>query len=305
MRVLLVDLNNLVARNSFAFPNAQTSEGFPIGGMYGSIMQLRTFLGREPHDAVIGAIDFGVPKFRKEICPEYKAQRADNRTAEDEKRYKAYKQQTDVIHKVMNPCGVTTVRAKGWEGDDVIAALVRYRLTKHKVTILSSDRDFLQLIDGERVLMWDLGRDEWREPDPYHCMKRCIDPKQSDNLDGVTGIGPKKADKVIQDWIDYATDKEGRAKGTDLEGFLAWCKANAEGNKLANAVHAQAQKVRANWKCTYLAGTAEECNEALKFRRADPDKKVLKSVCVEYQLRPLLEDMSSLWPAFVGLKRSV
>lgn len=305
MRILLIDVNNAVARNSHAFPTARSRNGFPTGGLYGMVMQLRAFIGTEPFDAVVGCIDRGVPKFRSEICPEYKAQRGVNMTEEEKQQRDNYKKQVKVAHEVLVPLGITTARAKNWEGDDVIAALALRRFRAHDVAIWSSDRDFRQLLDYEHVSLYDAHNKRWAEREPHFCLKRCLDPKDSDNLDGVPGVGPAKAEKLVANWAMSGIDVGPTDPGY-VDSFLEWCARvganDATGfGKLCRAVDAEKQKVRANWRCTHMPGIAKECDEQLKFRRAAPDKKAFLAVCADYDLKPLVQDMSSLWPPFLRL----
>ena len=311
MKILIVDGNNTIARCQNAFPKARTTDGFPVGGLYGSLNMVRMFLARNPHDACVVASDWGSPAFRKTVCPEYKGQREAKRTPEQEMIWKDYKRQVPIIHKVFVPAGVSSIRAKDWEGDDVIAALVLHRFRKHTCTIMSSDRDFLQLVDGKRVQMWDLHRDEYRNPEPNFCLKRCLDPKDSDNLDGVAGIGPKKADDLVNAW--YAAQPDIPSSPTYLDNFIAWCKAQPQTRldskkQVKPTIHALVvvgqQKVRANWKCTYLPGTAKQCSSELKFRHGKKDFVAFRQVCRELQLTPILTDMSAIWPAYNRLKQA-
>jgi 5'-3' exonuclease len=300
MNILLVDTSNLVARYNYSYPLAQTRDGFPTGGLYGTVRHLRRFLGTASYDAVVCALDAGRPKFRMELCPEYKQQREDNRSAEDEKMYQRYRQQVDVCHELFCTTGMVTARVKGWEGDDVIAALALRRFADHTVTIISSDRDFTQLVsDDGRVKLWDLGKDRWVPHDATFCLKRCLDPKASDNLDGVPGVGPKKADWLVE-------KAGGVTKPSEL---LTWCSANAENPsftkgqlKIVNAVLAEQQKVRANWKCTKLSLNADLVNESLKFRRSSPSLDAFTAACDRFGLMPLLEDLSAIWPPFSRLR---
>lgn len=262
-------------------------------------MMLRAFLARESHDAVVASIDWGMPKFRKQVCPEYKAQRHDvPKPPDEEERYRRYKKQMEVVHEVLCPLGIATARAKDWEGDDVLAALALHRLKEHRITVYSTDRDFVQLVDGKRIKMFDHNRDEWRDPDPFFCLKRCLDPKASDNLDGVPGIGPKKADRIVKEWEE--TLEERPSAGATVSTFIEWC-ATRPKDKVASAIVAEQQKVRANWKCTHLPTTAKECDAALKFRRFPPDAAAFKEVCATYNLAPLLEDFRSVWLPFSRL----
>jgi 5'-3' exonuclease len=308
MRVLIVDGNNMIARGTHVLPNAVDPNGRAIGGMYITLKMIRTFLGSEPHDAVVVALDWGVPKFRKEVCPEYKGKREENLTPEEERIRRLYKEQVKFCHELFKPFGMVTARAKDWEGDDVVAALCLRKLENHECTIMSSDRDFTQLVDSSRVRLWDVGKDRWTEGDPYWCLKRCMDPKVSDNLDGAPGIGPAKADKLIQAWLadELTRPKDSPSASTDVERFLAWAHKRVENldsiGKLAKKVDVVAQKMRANWKCTHMPDIVDGCAAALKFRRTEPDKHASKEALKDLGLRPFAEDFGSLWPPFAGLK---
>lgn len=284
-------------RNTVVFPRAVTPHGLPIGGIFGLIKQIRNFLAAEPQDAIIFAQDWGRPAYRSELCPEYKAQREKERSPEEELMYQAYKQQCTYVHEVIGHLGMITARAQNWEGDDVIAALALQRFPDDQITILSSDKDFVQLVDGLRVHFYDLTTTSYLGGDPRYLLKRCLDPKVSDNLDGVPGVGPKKAE-----WL---CDK---ANVTTPDSLVAWCATHAaddqlkEGQrKIVNAVLAEQQKVRANWQCTNLGHSAPNCDKELKFRRRTPDKQAFVAACREYHLRPVLEDLASVWAPYSRL----
>lgn len=306
MKVLVVDGNNLLARGTHVLPTAVDTHGRAIGGLYIALRMIRSFLGSEPHDAIVVALDWGVPSFRKEVCPEYKGKRDEGLTPEEEHIRKLYKEQVAYCHELFRPFGMVTARAKGWEGDDVVAALCTVKLSEHDCTIMSSDRDFTQLVDGKRVRLWDVGKDRWTAPDAHFCLKRCMDPKESDNLDGVPGIGPAKADKLVEGFMaDKDLQEDARP---EVERFIIWCTATAGAapgstiGKLCQKVLDSQQKVRANWRCTYMPGIVQDCAAVLKFRRTVPDKQAARDVLKELGLRPFSEDFGSLWPPFAGLK---
>lgn len=307
MNILVVDGDNLAARMQYVFKEAATPDGFPTGALYGCVSGIRKAITVHGCEAVMFVRDCGVPRFRFEVCPEYKSQREDKRTPDDKLQHENRKKQLKVIHRLLTPIGVTTARAKGFEGDDTIAALVHAKLPKDaQITILSSDKDFTQLVtkDG-RVRLWDPMKEEYRTHDAHYCLKRCLDPKQSDNLDGVPGIGEKKAELLIQAW-----ELGGRARTSDddgyLESFLTWCEQAGRSadpvGKLAKMVDTEKQKVRANWRCTWLGHTVADCSQAMKFRRPEIDRRAFKEVCREFRLKPLLEEISAIWPPFRDLR---
>lgn len=309
MKVAIVDGNNLIARGTYVLPNAVTPDNRPIGGIYIALRMIRTFLGARPHDAVVVALDAGTPAYRFKVCPEYKAQRREERTPEDERIYQDYRSQVRMCHELFKPFGLVTARAKGWEGDDAVAALVLRRLAAAEVTIVSSDRDFTQLVDGRRIAMWDVGKECTVQPDPHFCLKRCMDPKPADNLDGVPGIGPAKADKLVEAFLldRDLSDPEQDAR-TEPERFIRWCAHTVRHSpdspigKLCKKVLDAQQKLRANWRCTWLPGNVDEVDAALKFRRTSPDKAAAKAAIRMLGLAPLLDDFSAVWPAFAGLQ---
>lgn len=298
MKILVCDGNNLVARNTMVFSAAVNSDGVAIGGIYGSVMMIRNHLASHAYDAVVLALDWGRPEFRSQICPEYKAQRAAERTPEEERMHKMYREQCTYIHQVVGPLGIVTARAHNWEGDDVIAALCLHRLRDHECTIFSSDKDYTQLVDDTRVKFFDLTSTDFIPPDSSYVLKRCLDPKASDNLDGVKGVGPKKANWLIES-----------SAATTPDALVAWCAANVgqpgftPGQvKILNAVVESQEKVRNNWICTNLASVAAKCDAELKFRRTVPDRALFTEVCRQFELRPILMDMSAMFPPFANLQ---
>lgn len=246
------------------------------------------------------AFDRGVPQFRRDVCPEYKAQRAEKRSPEDEEMRKAYTAQIAVAHRLFNPLGVQTAEAAGWEADDVIAALALDLLITKDVIIFSSDRDYTQLVLADmRIRFWDCGKSKWVDPDRYFCLKRCLDPKASDNLDGVPGIGPVKADSLLE---AYASAQEG---AVNSERFLAWCKERKGEDKigkLCDRVCENAQKVRANWLCTHMPAIAPKCADDVRVRSCKPERSRFENQLRKFSMRGILEEMSSFWPPFATLR---
>lgn len=311
-RILVVDASNLAARSQHVFNEAISADGFYTGSLYGAINELQGFISRESFDCVVAAMDDGIPAFRFELRPMYKQQRAEKRKEADDIMRERYKAGLKVYHRILNPAGVTTVRSPGWEADDVISALALHRLKEHNIVIYSSDKDFqvLSTEDG-RVSCYDCYKKAYREVDRFYLLKRCLDPKDSDNLDGVTGIGPVAADKLIAEWLSD-TEYDGLPhQNACLESFLAWC-AEKPQTRLSSkkevkptnygACVVQRQEVRANWVCTNLHKTAKQCAETLKFRKGVPNESDFKEVCREYSIRPLLEDMQRVFMPFGRLQ---
>lgn len=159
------------------------------------------------------ARDLPWPTFRKELAPTiYKAHREPPDPTLLERMRWAHEMLEDVF-------GVKVYAHKGFEADDLIAALVKQALADGmRVVIVALDKDLLQLVDGERVFMWDGKWQVWGKPEVE--AKFGIRPDQlrdylaivgdvSDNVPGVKGAGPKAATRMLSKYgsIDNALEQ--------------------------------------------------------------------------------------------------
>ena len=171
------------------------------------------FVGRilreqQPTHAVVCA-DLPFPTFRHDLAPDiYKAQRADKDPALLERLRWARELCEDVW-------GVRVVSRRGFEADDLIAAATTQAVERGlRVVIVALDKDLLQLVDGERVVMWDAKTQVWG-PDEV-LAKFGVLPSQlgdylalvgdkADNVPGVRGLGPKAAQDILRACGDLST----------------------------------------------------------------------------------------------------
>jgi hypothetical protein len=302
MKVLLVDVSNTVMRYSATMEKAKSRNGLPIGGLYGVLATIRKLVAAEGFDAAIAVMDYGVPKYRLDLYPEYKGQRKTDRAKDpkQEQIYLNYKEQLPYVPTVLQHTGVATARAKGWEADDVIAALALIRLADHQITIATSDADFTT-IASDRIKVYNPITELYREPDPLYCLKKAINPKRSDNLVGITGLGDVKSQKVTEAWAASTVDYD-PTPNTQVIDFLAWCDRNKAQDKLCAAVIAEQQQLRINIAITDMFESAKMCNDLIKFRRNTPDKAGFMGTCRDFGFIPFLESLSSNWPPLSNLK---
>ncbi|MEN0111817.1 MAG: 5'-3' exonuclease H3TH domain-containing protein, partial [Planctomycetota bacterium] len=145
---------------------------------------------------VIDASDETV--FRKDIFPEYKA----NRPPKPDD----FKPQEDRILQIVADSGVPILKMDGYEADDIIATLADRLRETHDVYLVSKDKDLRQLL-GDGVVMYDVHTDEEFDADAMEA-KLGYRPDQAvevqalmgdniDNVPGVPGIGEKTAAKLI------------------------------------------------------------------------------------------------------------
>ena len=149
------------------------------------------------------AMDSRVPTFRHERYDQYKANR--------EKAPEDLHAQVPVIEEILAALGVPSVRADGYEADDVIATLAEgCRGTGLPCWILSGDKDIMQLIGGNiRLLAPERGATDIVEYAREKVFEvKGVYPEQiidflaltgdsSDNVPGVPGIGEKTAQKLL------------------------------------------------------------------------------------------------------------
>ena len=203
--ILLIDGYSLAYRAFFALPETITrSDGMPTNALYGLAAMTIKVVEEERPSRLIVAWDPPGPTFRDEIYPEYKA----GRRATPE----GFKAQSPHFRPLMEAFGALNVEAQGFEADDVIGTLAkRASALGLRVTILTGDRDALQLVDDNvSVLATGRGVTDTTRYDPAKVRERYgVDPglmpdlrgmigDSSDNLPGVPGIGEKTAAQLME-----------------------------------------------------------------------------------------------------------
>ncbi|MEE1554536.1 MAG: DNA polymerase I, partial [Alphaproteobacteria bacterium] len=189
-------------------PLTRKSDGLPIGAVSGFCNMLSKLVDDVRNDGEVDyfAVIFDAARktFRNDIYPEYKAHRPP--PPED------LQPQFPLVKRASEAFSLATIEMPGFEADDIIATYARQaREAGMQVTIVSSDKDLMQLIGGG-VVMHDpmkqrrIGPDEVYEkfgvgPD------RVIDVQAlcgdaTDNVPGVPGIGVKTAALLINEYGD-------------------------------------------------------------------------------------------------------
>ena len=212
-RVLIVDALNAYLRAYIVDPSI-SSNGQPIGGLKGFIKILQKLVREIKPDQVFIAWDGpdGSRK-RKTMDKNYKAgrkplrlNRAFHNLTEDEELKNKIWQQTRVIE-YLNQMPIVQAMIAEVEADDIISyvASLSYYDGWQKI-IVSNDRDFMQICDGETVL-WRPTKNEFLntkrivEQTGVHptnmALARAIIGDVSDNLPGVRGVGFKTVGKKL------------------------------------------------------------------------------------------------------------
>ena len=207
--LLLIDGNSLAYRAFFALPESiATSTGIPTNAIFGLASMLVKILTEYGQRPTVVVWDGGYTG-RKELYPEYKAQRSS--------RPDLLKEQWPHFEPLIEAFGYRNLRVEGYEADDVIASIAE--LAKHAgedgapipVMVLTGDRDAFQLVDDStRIMAPGRGITDTKVYDTQGVIDRYgITPEQvpdfiglkgdtSDNIPGVPGIGDKTAADLLQ-----------------------------------------------------------------------------------------------------------
>jgi len=213
-RVLIVDGLNTFIR-SFAVNPALNEDGLHIGGMVGFMKSVRyTCDILKPSRCIIVFDGKGGSKRRRKLYPEYKGTRKVKRrlnrnvdwgTAPQDEQH-SMKQQMGRLIEYLEQLPLTLVSVDGIEADDTMAYISQQLLPKSDVILMSTDKDFLQLID-DRVKVWSPTKkklynkqavlEEFGIPSRNMLTYRILDGDKSDNINGVQGAGLKSLIKYI------------------------------------------------------------------------------------------------------------
>ncbi|MGH3144760.1 MAG: DNA polymerase, partial [Rubrobacter sp.] len=224
MRVYLIDGYSLLYRAFYALPQSiATSSGLPTNALYGFTSMILKLLDSEEEVGIGVVWDGGMPQFRLDVFPEYKAQRS---AMPEELRA-----QLDHLDEILVAMNIPAIRAEGFEADDALATMSRQVPEDVELFIVTGDQDAMQLVDGRvKVLRTTrgvsetktYGRDEVVEeygvtPEQIPDYK-ALTGDSSDNIPGVRGIGPKGAANLLGQFGTVASIYENldgiSAKGT-------------------------------------------------------------------------------------------
>ncbi len=222
--LLLVDANALIHRCFHALPPFTTKENKPSGAIYGlasilikiardnsafakaSVDKEEIGVNGKAPDYAVAFFDRPEPTFRKEMYDEYKSHRP--------KAPNELISQIIEAHRLFENFGIKSFEIPGFEADDLIGTAVeKFKNNPDlKIIILTGDLDALQLIENEKIMVETFKKgisntiiyNEKETLEKFGVLPRqLIDYKglvgdQSDNIKGVSGIGPKTAAQIIQ-----------------------------------------------------------------------------------------------------------
>ena len=292
--ILLIDGENILHQSFHKFENLKSTDGRPSGAIFGFFKSLHMYFTRFNPDDVYITFDNGHSTVRTNLLPNYKSHRKN--IAVD---YESLQEQKKQIRQLLKCLRIKYIFDKyninNYEGDDFLAYLAIKKFSQDKVTIISSDKDFNQLICKDLKIMNPRKDEIVRE---NNCMElygytpaETVDylslvGDNSDDIPGFPGIGPVKARKFLDLYgsIDNFLS-------SDLSSYLG------EGNKnpllkmkLDNKAIKEMEKVRKrNQKLIDLHWFVDNVKMVkLPLYNKDPKKemdlKKFKEICITYSL---------------------
>lgn len=227
-KLVVIDGSSLLYRAFYAIPHLTNSQGQPTNAVYGFLnMLLKLYEQLEPQYVAV-AFDKGKHTFRNDLFDGYKATR---KPAPDELR-----PQFALIREVLACLGIHVLELEGYEGDDIIGTIARHMEQKLDVSVVTGDRDALQLVDDSVTVhltkkgitnMLAVTPDVMQAEYGY-TPKQVIDMKAlmgdtADNIPGVPGVGEKTALKLITQFqsVEGVYDHLADVKGKKLQEKLA------------------------------------------------------------------------------------
>lgn len=256
--VILIDGLNLFIRNFTASP--LMAEGNHVGGVVGFLQSLGALMWRlRPTECVV-VWEGGGSLRRRAIYPEYKSRRKPvklNRFHDGDipDTVENRNWQVKALVACLKNLPIRQMYITDCEADDVIGYLAKHHYSDKRVKIVSSDHDYLQLVD-ERVTVWSptLKDDvdvEWVKQRygvlPRNlCVARCFSGDSSDSLPGLKGLGVKTLVKRFP----FLTDE----RDVSIDEVIEAAKVHpAKGRvKVIQEIVENAEVVKRNWRLMHL-----------------------------------------------------
>ena len=201
-KLVLIDGSSYIYRAFYALPPLTSPKGEPTGATYGFIRMISKLMNDLNPEYIAVAFDHPGKTFRHEEFKEYKATRKET---PDE-----LKVQIPRIKQILKLWGIPILEIPGYEADDIIATLAKRASERDfEVIVVTPDKDMLQLVNS-RVKVLNPVNDILFDKEEVK-KKYGVYPEQFvdylsmigdpvDNITGVHGVGPKTAQKLLEEF---------------------------------------------------------------------------------------------------------
>lgn len=289
--LFLFDAYNFVFRAYHALPMLNAPDGTPVNAVHGFVRMVQAVRRDYVPQALAAVFDAGGDGGRREMFPEYKANRPP--APED------LAPQFPLVRKAVDALGIHRIEHPGYEADDVIAAYAKAaQAAGLRVIIVSSDKDLMQLCDaGDEgrppIYLYDTMKDRLVGP-PEVEAKFGVGPDKlgdllaltgdsSDNVPGVPGIGPKTAATLL-------------AEHGDLEGVLAAAPSIKQKKRKERLIE-HADDARLSRKLVALHDEVELPKPVAELDDTTPDDAELQAFFEPLGFKQVLREMGAVTAA--------
>jgi DNA polymerase I len=285
-KLLLVDGSSYLYRAFHALPPLTNSKGEPTGAVLGVLNMLNKLVKEELPTRVAVVFDAPGRTFRDDLFDQYKAHRA---PMPDDLR-----SQVQPLLDAVEALGLPLLRIVGVEADDVIGTLaIQAAAADYDVIISTGDKDMCQLV-GPRIGLVNTMSNTRLNRDGVKA-KFDVLPEQivdylalvgdsSDNIPGITGVGPKTAAK----WLNqYGTLDSLIANAASITGKVG---ENLRGELTALELSRKLATIDLNVPLTV---------DAESLTAGNPDLNRLRELYTRLELRLLLRSLDAA-PAAVS-----
>lgn len=290
-KLFLVDAYALIFKYYYAFLGRpmRNREGMNTSVVFGFVKFLRDIQKREKPDLLGVAFDPKGGSFRRDLFPEYKANRSE--TPEDILLSVPY------VKRVLEAMCIPILEVEGYEADDVIGTLSQKGVEAgYEVFMVTPDKDYGQLVRDNCKIYKQKGADGSIEIVDREAIREKYgidDPAlvrdilalwgdASDNIPGVPGIGEKSACKLVQEWgpVESILDNVAKIKGKQGEKIAQW------GDKLRLAK--QLTTIRLDVPIPFREEDLTVC---------EPHIDRLRAVFAELDFKAFMNDLANRAPA--------
>lgn len=201
----IIDGNYIIYRSHYALINLKNSSGMNTGAVFGFCKTLFKVIKDKNPDYLVIAFDSKEKTFRDHIYADYKVNRP---PMPDE-----IIQQIPIILEILDKLNLCYIIKPGFEADDIIGSIA-YIAEKSSIPIksfiITKDKDMIQLMDDNTNILycdqdWEIIDNDWVISKFGIMPHKIIDylsivGDASDNVPGIKGIGPKGAQKLLNDF---------------------------------------------------------------------------------------------------------
>ena len=277
--LFLIDGSNYVYRAYYAIRELSNSKGFPTNAIYGFTTMLLKLLRDWKPEYIAVVFDLKGPTFRHEAFDAYKATR---RPTPDDLIL-----QIPYIKDIIRGFSIPVLERQGLEADDIIGTLaIKYADRNIKTVIVSGDKDMMQLI-SDNIMMIDTMKDKTYDVEAVKERFGVVPEKvieilgltgdQSDNIPGVPGIGPKTAQRLIEEFGSV----EGVLQNID----------KVRNPKTRESLRSFADQARMSHSLAKIKTDADFDIDLESARYSGPDNEVLQPLFKEFEFSSLLQEL--------------